>query len=88
MKAVKVRIFGKVQGVGFRYFLYENAKKLNIKGYAKNLEDGSLEAVFEGKEEEIEKMIELSKIGPKLAKVESVEIEEIETKNFKDFKIF
>ncbi|MEM0476554.1 MAG: acylphosphatase [Candidatus Aenigmatarchaeota archaeon] len=88
MKAVKVRIFGKVQGVGFRYFLYKHAKSLNIKGYAKNLEDGSVEAVFEGSEENVEKMIELARKGPILAKVEKIEIEEIEPKNFKDFEIF
>ena len=59
MKRVKIKIFGVVQGVGFRYFTFRNAKNLGLKGYVKNLEDGSVEALFEGENEKIKKMLEL-----------------------------
>ena len=87
MKAVKVIIYGKVQGVGFRNFVFSHAKKLNIKGYVKNNPDGTVEAVFEGDEDNINKMIELCKKGPERARVDKIDIKEIEINNYQDFKI-
>lgn len=90
MKRVKIKIFGVVQGVGFRYFTFRNAKNLGLKGYVKNLEDGSVEALFEGENEKIKKMLELCKKGPTLARVERIEIleeKEIEKPEFNDFEI-
>lgn len=90
MKRVKIKIFGVVQGVGFRYFTFRNAKNLGLKGYVKNLEDGSVEALFEGENEKIKKMLELCKKGPTLARVERIEIleeKEIEKSEFNDFEI-
>ncbi len=87
MKAVKVIIYGKVQGVGFRNFVFLHAKKLNIKGYVKNNPDGTVEAVFEGDENSINKMIELCKKGPERARVDKIDIKEIEINNYQDFKI-
>ncbi len=82
-----MKIYGIVQGVGFRYFVFKLAKELNIKGYVKNLEDGTVEVFAEGEEDKLNYLIEKCKIGPSLAKVEKVEIKEEEIKNFKDFKI-
>jgi acylphosphatase len=87
MKAVKVIIYGKVQGVGFRNFIFLHAKKLNVKGYVKNSPDGTVEAVFEGDEDNINKMIELCKKGPERARVDKIDIKEIEINNYQDFKI-
>jgi len=87
MKAVKVIIYGKVQGVGFRNFIFLHAKKLNVKGYVKNNPDGTVEAVFEGDEDNINKMIELCKKGPKRARVDKIDIKDIEINNYQDFKI-
>jgi acylphosphatase len=87
MKAVKVIIYGKVQGVGFRNFVFLHAKKLNVKGYVKNNPDGTVEAVFEGDENNINKMIELCKKGPERARVDKIDIKEIEINNYQDFKI-
>ena len=84
---VKVIIYGKVQGVGFRNFVYRNALKYNIKGYVKNNPDGTVEAVFEGENENIEKMIELCKRGPERARVDKIDIINIEDKGYKDFRI-
>jgi acylphosphatase len=87
MKAVKVIIYGKVQGVGFRNFVFLHAKKLNIRGYVKNNPDGTVEAVFEGEEDNINKMIELCKRGPERARVDKIDIKDIEIKNYQDFRI-
>ena len=87
MKAVKVIIYGKVQGVGFRNFVFLHAKKLNIKGYVKNNPDGTVEAVFEGDEDNINKIIELCKIGPERSRVDKIDIKDIEINNYQDFKI-
>ena len=88
MKRVKIKIFGIVQGVGFRFFTYRNAKNLGLKGYVKNLADGTVEALFEGEKEKIDEMIKLCKKGPLLAKVEKVDIIEerkIDKNEFDDF---
>ena len=87
MKAVKVIIYGKVQGVGLRDFVFLHAKKLNIRGYVKNNPDGTVEAVFEGDEDNINKMIELCKRGPERARVDKIDIKDIEINNYQDFKI-
>jgi len=87
MKAVKVIIYGKVQGVGFRNFIFLHAKRLNIKGYVKNNPDGTVEAVFEGDEDNINKMIELCKRGPERARVDKIDIKDTEIKNYQDFRI-
>jgi acylphosphatase len=89
-----VLITGDVQGVGFRQFIKYQAKKLNIKGWVKNLPasrtgdpNGLVEAVFSGTLENEEKMVNFAKNGPILADVKSVEIEEVPDENFEDFEI-
>jgi acylphosphatase len=89
MKArIHIFVSGIAQGVFFRRHTLEKAKSLDLKGWVRNLEDGRVEAVFEGEKEKIEEMIEWAKIGPRLAKVEEVEIQWEDFKNeFKDFQI-
>lgn len=65
---------GLVQGVGFRYFVFRNASKLGIKGYAKNLYDGSVEVVAEGNENSVNELYKLLKLGPSRSMVSSVEV--------------
>lgn len=57
-------IEGWVQGVGFRFFVEDQALALGLKGYAKNLSDGRVEVVVEGEPEKIERLITLLKNGP------------------------
>jgi len=87
MKAVKIIIYGKVQGVGFRNFVFLHAKRLNVKGYVKNNPDGTVEAVFEGDDDNINKIIELCKKGPERARVDKIDIKDIEINNYQDFRI-
>ena len=64
-KSVRLYISGIVQGIFFRSYIKENAEKLNIKGFVRNLEDGRVEVFIEGNPEEIRKMIEICRKGPK-----------------------
>ena len=72
----RVRIFvtGRVQGVFFRQALKVTAKKNGILGWVRNLRDGRVEAVLEGDEEGLGRVIEWAHAGPANARVEDVEI--------------
>lgn len=72
----KVKIFGRVQGVGFRYFTTQNASRLNIKGWVQNMPDGTVEALIAGDSESIEQMLTKLKSGPVPARVDGVEVED------------
>ena len=86
-KAVKVAIYGSVQGIFFRSFIKEKADELNIKGYVRNKTDGSVEALFEGNNTEVEKIIEICKQGPEHAIIKNMDIKEEKFQGLKDFKI-
>lgn len=88
MKRVRVLISGKVQGVFFRAYTEEEANRLGIKGWVRNLPDGRVEAVFEGEDEAVDKMIAWCHRGSPHSRVTHVEvIEEPYTGEFKDFRI-
>lgn len=87
-KRIHVFVSGRVQGVFFRQSTFEKAKLLGLCGWVRNTEDGRVEAVFEGEEERIKKILEWMKKGPPLAKVKKLEIFEEEARGeFKDFEI-
>ena len=78
---------GTVQGIFFRGFIKENAERLNIKGFVRNLEDSRVEVFLEGDTDSVTKMVELCKKGPKHSKVENTVIKEEKFQGFKEFKI-
>ncbi len=85
MKCVEINIFGRVQGVGFRYFVKDKAIALNLTGYVKNQYDGSVKVVAQGEAEKIKNLIEFCKIGTSYSRVQNVEYHEvtcIEKRNF------
>ena len=87
MKRVKIIITGEVTGVFFRKFVSDNANELGLKGFVENVGD-KVEAVLEGEEENINKLVLLCKKGPEGAKVVDIEIREEEyTGEFSDFKV-
>ncbi len=71
---IRIIVTGKVQGVFFRQALKVMAKKNDVFGWVKNLENGRVEAVLEGDEEKINRLVEWSHGGPANARVEDVEI--------------
>jgi len=90
MKKVRVHlmIYGDVTGVGYRYWARENAIELGLKGFVRNTESGMVEAVFEGEEEKIDKIIEMCKKGPEVAWVEKVQVSREDYKGeFSSFEV-
>jgi acylphosphatase len=86
-KSVRAYITGTVQGVFFRAFIKENAERHNVKGFIRNLEDGRIEVFLEGNTEDVNKMIELCKTGPKHSDIKNFEIKSERFQDFKTFKI-
>jgi len=84
-KSVRLYINGTVQGVFFRIFIKENAEKYNVKGFIRNLEDGRIEVFLEGNSDDVNKMIELCKKGPRHSQIKKVDIK---PERFQDFKVF
>ena len=96
LRQVHVYVKGDVIGVGFRVWTKLKANSLNLKGWVRNVYDkpeifgvyGGVEAVIQGKEEDIKKMLDLLKQGPETAYVKEVEFFWEEPKEvFEDFKI-
>ena len=71
-KAVRVLIHGRVQGVFFRDWTVRNASSLHLDGWVRNRSDGTVEALFVGPDEEVEKMIKMAHVGPPAAKVSEI----------------
>ncbi|MGB9749479.1 MAG: acylphosphatase [Caldisericia bacterium] len=85
-KRLEAKVFGIVQGVGFRFFIHYYAKKYNINGYVKNDFDGTVSFVGEGEEDDLKRILDHLKQGPTGAEVREVKFE---WKDFKDeFKNF
>lgn len=74
MKVVKLKIYGRVQGVFFRQSATHHAKKLGLSGWARNVGDGTVEILAQGEDASLQKFIQWCHRGPILAKVEKVEI--------------
>lgn len=74
-KRLSTHITGMVQGVGFRYYVWHQARHLGLAGYVRNLPDGSVEAEAEGEEDKLNQFIEALKAGPPGAVVEEVKVE-------------
>ena len=69
-----LRIYGRVQGVSFRYHTREEALRRAVSGWVRNLKDGSVEATLQGADDAVESLIEWSRHGPSGAKVTDVEV--------------
>ena len=76
--ARRLRIGGRVQGVGFRMFAAARAAAEGIHGYAKNLPDGRVEALIEGDGEAVDRVEFALRRGPAHALVETFEVEDVE----------
>ncbi|AGN02317.1 acylphosphatase [Salinarchaeum sp. Harcht-Bsk1] len=70
-----VFVTGRVQGVFFRATTRDRAEAVGVDGWVRNLEDGRVEAVFEGTDEQVTEMVEFCHEGSPAASVEAVEVE-------------
>lgn len=88
MKRARIYASGLVQGVFYRANAQKEAQRLKVTGYVKNLLDGRVEAVIEGEDLCVNKMIQWCEVGPKYARVDKVEVINEQYKGeFKDFLI-
>lgn len=87
MSAYRLLIRGKVQGVFYRESAKREALRLGVRGWIRNLEDSSVEAIVEGTDEQIQSFIAWAKQGPPLAQVREVLVSEVAESGFQTFEV-
>jgi len=71
-RSLHLEIFGRVQGVGFRWWTKQEAEALRLSGWVRNRADGSVEAVISGPAAAVDKMLEKCRKGPAFARVDDI----------------
>ena len=84
MKAVRLTITGRVQGVGYRDWAIRTARTLDLRGWVRNRRDGSVEALVAGDEGAVSAMIEACRSGPVSARVDGVDVQSAEVADVPD----
>ncbi|MBF0279329.1 MAG: acylphosphatase [SAR324 cluster bacterium] len=87
MKHFDIKVYGRVQGVSFRYYTNEKARHLGIKGFVKNQADGSVYIEAEGNEQQMGHFLDWCHEGPASAHVKNVEVRESELQNYRNFEL-
>ncbi len=86
-KTVRIFVHGTVQGLFFRDFVKQNADRLGVKGFVRNLEDGSVEVLLEGDVDSVNAMTEVCRRGPPHAQIRKLDVKDERYQDFKDFRI-
>ncbi len=87
MVAVTGRVRGRVQGVAFRYSMQRTAIDHGINGWVRNLPDRSVAFHAEGNREAVDALLNWSRSGPAIARIDTVEVEPCEVQKFDSFEI-
>ncbi|UTC67270.1 MULTISPECIES: acylphosphatase [unclassified Treponema] len=87
LRAIRIVVKGRVQGVGFRYWTRSLAKSLKVKGWVRNLADYSVEIFAEADTETLGEFVYALKHEHPYARVESLNSEEVRVRGYKDFII-
>lgn len=88
VRSLKGFVSGRVQGVGFRYFVRRQAEDEHLGGYVRNLPDGRVEFLLQGDSDALERVIERIRRGPSFARVSELVIDEIDvSENLTEFII-
>ncbi len=74
MNAVELRIYGRVQGVGYRGWTVKTARELGLRGWVRNRRDGTVEALIAGQQAQVQTMIQACWQGPSAADVTDIQI--------------
>jgi len=86
MTQYEIKITGKVQGVGFRYFTHQKATEIGITGWVKNSRDGGVLIIAQGDETDLNTFIDFLQIGPARARVNNISKYKMQTPtNFQSF---
>ena len=83
----RVRAHGRVQGVFFRDTVRRAARTRGVAGWVANRGDGTVEAVFEGEPDAVDRLVELCRAGPGRADVERLEVEEETPEGLRGFEV-
>ena len=78
MTAVRAVVEGRVQGVGFRWFVRQEARRLGVAGWVRNLADGTVELTVGGEPTAVRRLIDHVRVGPDSATVTSVRAEDVQ----------
>jgi acylphosphatase len=87
MKCCSVKVSGKVQGVGFRFYTQKKARELGVRGYVKNERDGSVYIEAEADADIMEGFLHWVSRGPEWARVDEMNVQDIPLQNFDGFSI-
>ena len=86
--SVKVKILGRVQGVCFRAETWNAALGMGLKGYVRNLSDGSVEALFQGHQPDVDRMLRWCRKGAPASRVDQIKQETVPfQEDLADFQI-
>jgi acylphosphatase len=83
----QIRVRGRVQGVGFRYSLRDEAQRLRLAGWVRNRADGSVEALLQGEAADVDVLIAWARRGPRGARVDDLAVEAVEAPVLQNFEI-
>ncbi|MBV9190531.1 MAG: acylphosphatase [Betaproteobacteria bacterium] len=72
MRTRQIRVSGRVRGVGYRFALRDEARRLGVKGWVRNRADGSVEALLQGDDDALAALVSWAKRGPRAARVDAV----------------
>ncbi|NOY22534.1 MAG: acylphosphatase [Acidobacteria bacterium] len=87
VKRVHIIVHGRVQGVGFRYFVATVANRHNIRGFVRNCMDGTVEIDAEGPEERLQSFLSDIRRGPSYGHVDHLEETQLQPKGYSSFDI-
>lgn len=88
MVQYEIKITGRVQGVGFRYFVQKRANEFGIKGWVKNTRDGGVLVMAQGDFKNMETFIDHLRIGPSMARIVKLEKSKLPgLEDFADFRV-
>jgi acylphosphatase len=77
IETYSIRVGGRVQGVGYRAATVRRAHLIGVRGWVRNVDDGTVEGIIQGSPDQIDRMLEWLRQGPPMARVETVESERI-----------
>ncbi len=87
MRAVELRVTGRVQGVSFRAYAAQEAVRLEVAGWVRNAEDGAVEAHVEGPDDAVTEMVAWCHDGSPAAAVERVEVSDVAPEGLDSFEV-
>ncbi len=86
--SARILVKGRVQGVGYRYYILRHAQELGLRGHVRNLTNGDVEIIAEGDRQMIERLIGYAERGPVFAHVQDIQVQwGIETGKYKRFEV-